>query len=178
MNDFLKDLRYSARMLLRVPSFSIAAIAALALGIATNTAMFSVVNTILLKPFLYPDSARIMMFQNVTQAGRFGSASPTEFNWWRQETPAFQDVSAYDFGVANLTGESLPEQIPTMHASAAFFRLCGVNALLGRTFTAEDDRPNALKTAVLAYWFWKRHFGGDTQVIGRPMTLNGERYEI
>src|SRR5262249_37411871 len=118
------------------------------------------------------------MFQNVTRSGRFGSASPTEFNWWRQETQAFQDVSAYDFGVANLTGESLPEQIPTMHASAAFFRLCGVNALLVRPFTAEDDRPNAPKTAVLAYSFWRRHFGGDPRVIGRRMTLSGDRYEV
>src|SRR5262249_19194057 len=118
MDDLLKDVRHSARMLLRTPSFTIAAIAALALGIATNTAMFSVVNTILLKPLVYPDSEKILMFQNITQSGRFGSASPTEFNWWRQQTQAFQDVSAYDFDSANLTGESLPEQIPTMHVSA------------------------------------------------------------
>src|SRR5689334_21355002 len=126
--EFLKDVRHSARMLSRTPSFTIAAVAALAVGIATNTAMFSVVNTILLKPFAYPGSEKIVMFQNVIRSGRFGSASPTEFNWWRQQT-AFQDVSAYDFDVANLTGEALPEQIPTMHTSADFFRLTGANAV-------------------------------------------------
>src|SRR6202049_997742 len=178
MDVFLKDLKHSARMFLQTPSFTIAAIAALALGIATNTAIFSVVNTVLLKPFAYPDPERIVMFQNIFPAGRSGSAAPTEFNWWRQQTQAFQDVSAYDFNVANLTGESLPEQIPTMRVSADFFRLCGANAVHGRTFTAEDDLPNAPKTVVLAYAFWQRRFAGDPQVIGRRMTLSDERYEI
>src|SRR6266481_3510765 len=136
MDGFLNDLKHSARMFLQTPGFTIAAIAALALGIATNTAIFSVVNTVLLKPFAYRDPGRIVMFQNIIPAGRFGSASPTEFNWWRQQTQAFQDISAYDFNVANLTGESFPEQIPTMHTSADFFRLCGANAVKGRTFTA------------------------------------------
>ncbi len=179
MDAFLKDLKHSARMFLRTPSFTIAAIAALALGIATNTAIFSVVNTVLLRPFAYPDPARIVMFEDTFQKSfRTGTASPAEFNWWRQQTGAFKDVSAYDFSVANLTGESFPEQIPTMHVSADYFRLCGANALHGRTFTAADDLPNAPKTVVLAYAFWQRHFGGDPQVIGRRITLNGERYEI
>ncbi|HEV3332286.1 MAG TPA: ABC transporter permease [Bryobacteraceae bacterium] len=178
MDAFLKDLKHSARMFRRSPGFTLTAIAALPLGIATNTAIFSVVNTILLKPFAYPDPERVVMFQNVFPAGRSGSAAPTEFNWWRQQTVAFQDVSAYDFNIANLTGESLPEQIPLMHVSANFFRLCGAYALKGRTFIAADDLPNAPKTAVLAYAFWQRHFGGDPHVIGRRMNLSGERYEI
>ena len=179
MQTLWQDLRYALRTLRKSPGFTIVAIAALALGIATNTAIFSVVNTVLLKPFAYPDPERIVMFQNTFRQGAWtGSASPTEFNWWRQQTEAFQYISAYDFDVANLTGESFPEQIPTMHASADFFRLCGAHALHGRTFTAEDDLPNAPKTVVLAYAFWQRHFGGDPQVIGRLMTLSGERYEI
>ena len=178
MDAFLKDLKHSARMFLQTPSFTITAIAALALGIATNTAIFSVVNTVLLKPFAYLNPERIVMFQNTFRQGWTGSASPTEFNWWRQQTEAFQYISAYEFNVANLTGESLPEQIPTMRASGDFFRLCGTNAVHGRTFTAEDDLPNAPKTVVLAYAFWQRHFGGDPQAIGRRMTLSGERYEI
>ncbi len=125
MDAFLKDLKHSVRMFLQTPSVTIAAIAALALGIGTNTAIFSVVNTVLLKPFAYPDPERIVMFQNT-----------------------------FDF------------------------RLCGAKALYGRTFTAEDDLPNTPKTAVLAYAFWQRRFGGEPKVIGRRMTLNGERYEI
>ena len=121
MDALLKDLKHSARMFLRTPGFTIAAMAALALGIAANTAIFSVVNTVLLKPFAYPDSDRIVMFQNTfRKAFRSGSASPMEFNWWRQQTQAFQDISAYDFNVANWTGESFPEQIPTMR------RQCGL----------------------------------------------------
>src|SRR5258707_2103396 len=107
MDAFLKDLKYSARMFLQTPSFTIAAIAALALGIATNTAIFSVVNTVLLKPFTYTDPERIVMFQNLYQQGSLGgTVSPTEFSLWRQQTAAFQDVSAYAFTVANLTGEA------------------------------------------------------------------------
>src|SRR5882762_8055304 len=144
MDAFLKDLKHSARMFLETPSFTIAAIAALALGIATNTAMFSVVNTDLLKPFAYSDPERIVMFQNMFQQGGLGgTASPAEFNWWRQQTTAFQDVSAYSlFDVVNLTGEAFPQQIQVMRVSADFFRVCGTNALHGRTFTAEHDLLN------------------------------------
>ena len=166
-------------MFLRTPGFAIAAVAALALGIAANTAIFSVINTVLLKPFTYPDSGRIVMFQNTFQQGiRSGSASPTEFNWWRQQTQTFQEIAAYDFNLANLTGVALPEQISTSHVSADFFRLCRANPLYGRTFTADDDRPNTAKTAVLAYSFWQRHFGADPEAIGRRISLNGERFEI
>src|SRR5437016_7188866 len=112
MDTFLKDLTHSVRMFRQTPSFTSAAIAALALGIATNTAIFSVVNTVLLKPFAYRDPERIVMFQNTfRRAPRTGSAAPAEFNWWRQQTGAFEDVSAYAFNIANLTGESFPEQI-------------------------------------------------------------------
>src|ERR1700722_16504154 len=132
MNGFLQDLKHSARTFLQTPSFTITAIAALALGIATNTAIFSVVNTVLLKPFAYPDPERIVMFQNTfRQFASTGSAAPTEFNWWRQPTEAFQYISAYDFNVANLTGESFPEQIPVMNVSAEFFQLFGANTLYG-----------------------------------------------
>jgi predicted permease len=178
MDAFLKDLKHSARMFLRAPGFTTAAAASLVLGIASNTAMFSVFDAVLLKPFVYPDPERIVMFQSTFPAGRTGSASPTLFNWWRQQTKGLQYISAYEFNVANWTGESFPEQIPTMRVSSDFFRLCGANALGGRTFTAADDVPNGPKTVVLAYSFWQRHFGGNPQVIGRRMTLNGERYEI
>jgi putative ABC transport system permease protein len=179
MDVFLRDLKHSARMFLRTPSFTIAAIAALALGIGTNTAMFSVVNTVLLKPLAFSDPERVVMFENkFRQGGSSGGASPSEYNFWRQQTRAFQDVSAYAFNVANLTGESVPEQIQTTRASANFFRLCGADILRGRTYTAEEDLPRAPKTAVLAHAFWQRRFGGDPNVLGKRMTLSGERYEI
>jgi putative ABC transport system permease protein len=178
MDEFLRDLKHAARMFLGTPGFTITAIGALTLGIASNTAIFSVVNTVLLKPFAYRDPQQIVMFQILYKGIRSGSASPTEFNWWRQQTQAFQDISAYDFPILNWTGESIPEQIPGMHASADFFRLCGASVVQGRTFTAADDLPHAPKTVVLAYSFWQRQFAGDPRVIGRRMTLDGERYEI
>jgi len=179
MDIFLRDLKHSACMFLRTPSFTIAAIAALALGIGTNTAMFSVVNTVLLKPLAFSDPERVVVFEKkYRQGGTSDTASPSEYNFWRQQTQAFQDVSAYAFNVANLTGESFPEQIQTTRASANFFRLCGADILYGRTYTAEEDLPRAPKTAVLAYSFWQRRFGGDPHVLGKRMTLSGERYEI
>jgi predicted permease len=179
MDGFLQDLKHSCRMFLQTPAFTVVVIAALALGIGANTAIFSVVNTVLLKPLAFPDPERIVLFQNLfKQGGRSGGASPNEYNFWRQQTQAFQDVSAYAFNVANLTGEATPEQIQTTRASANFFRLCGADLVRGRTYTAEEDLPRAPKTTVLAYGFWRRRFGGDPQVIGKRITLSGELYEI
>jgi putative ABC transport system permease protein len=179
MKAFLNDIRHSVRLLVRTPSFTIGAVATLALGIAANTAIFSIINTVLLKPFGYPDPPRIVMFQSrFQQAGIGGTASPTEFNVWRRQSTAFQDVSAYDFTVANLTGVGAPEQIPVMRVSADFFQLTGANAARGRIFTSEDDQPNAPGTVLLSYAFWQRHFAGDPDVIGRHITLGGEGREI
>src|SRR5579872_6124862 len=143
MDALVKDLKHAVRMFLKAPGFTAAALAALALGIAANTAIFSLVNTVLLKSFAYPDPDRIVMFQNIVLTGRSGSAAPTEFNWWRHEAQAFQYVSAYDFSVANWTGESVSQQIPIMDVSAGFFTLCGGRAALGRTFSPADDLPHA-----------------------------------
>ena len=178
MDAFLKDLKHSVRMFLQTPGFTFVVIAALALGIGTNTAIFSVVDTVLLKPGTYPDPDRMVMFQNVFKGGRGGGASPNEFNFWRQQTQVAQDVSAFTFNVANLTGEGAPEQIQMTRASADFFRLLGADMVRGRSYTHEEDLPKAPKTAVLAYGFWQRRFGGDPKVIGKRITLSGEIYEI
>src|SRR5690349_11534488 len=149
MDAFLRDLKHSVRLLRQRPSFTIAAIATLVLGIGTNTAMFSVVNTVLLKPFSYRDPARIVMFQNLFQQdGIGGTASPTEFNWWRRQI-AFQNVTAYSlFDTANLSGDSVPEQIHLMRVSAEFFSLFGATVKHGRPFSEADDLPNAPKNAI------------------------------
>lgn len=177
MDGVLRDLKHSAYIFVRTPAFTLTAVATLALGIAANTAIFSVINTIV-RPFTYKDPDRVVMFQNAIPAGRFGATSPTEFNWWRQQTQAFQDISAYGFGMANWTDASSPEQIPLMNVSADFFHLCGMDVARGRTFSPADELPNAPKTVMLAYRFWQRRFGGDPQIIGRRITLSGDRYEI
>src|SRR3984885_9809385 len=111
MRMLWQDLRYALCMLRKSPGFTIAAIAALALGIGANTAIFSVVNAVLLRPVLFPDSDHVVMFMNTFQGRMGGGASPTKFNVWRGQTEAFQDVAAYRFGPINLTGVDYPEQV-------------------------------------------------------------------
>jgi putative ABC transport system permease protein len=177
VDAFVQDLRQSVRMMRHSPAFTLAAVAALALGIGANTAIFSVVNTVLLRPLPYPDPNRLVMFLNTSPQGSGPGASPTKFNTWRRQTGAFQDVSAYRFSVVNLT-EGDPEQVGTAHVSADFFRLFGAHPIAGRTFAPSEDLPNGGHVAVLSEGFWKRRFGGDPMVVGRALSLNGEPHEV
>ena len=139
MANLWNDLKHSLRSLFKNPGFTIAAVAALALGIGTNTAVFTVVNTVLLKPLTYPDADRIVQFLLTSPEGKGPAASPTKFNNWRQQTSVLQDVAAYDFGGPgfNLTGDH-PEQVHGIHVSEAYFRLFGATPIVGRTFTADE----------------------------------------
>src|SRR5438552_6402245 len=148
MDTLVDDLRHAMRMLRQNPAFTAAAVAALALGIGANAAIFSVVNTVLLKPLPYPDPDRLMMFLNTSPQGSGPGASPTKFNVWRRQTGAFQDVSAYRFNAVNLTGASDPEQIAAGQVSADFFRLFGAPVALGRTFTSDEDLPGGGRVVV------------------------------
>src|ERR1700677_1686024 len=179
MGDFLSDLRYSFRMLISSPAFTVTAIAALALGIGANTAIFTVVNAVLLKPLTYPEPDRMVQFMNTFPEGNSGGASPVNFNTWRAQTSVFQDVSAYDFGGPgfNLTG-LLPAQVHGIHPSEAYFRLFGAPVVLGRTFTPQEDSPNGGHVVVIGYGFWQRKFGGNPNIIGTSVSLSNEPYTI
>jgi len=178
MERFLQDMRYAARSLSRTPRFTATVVAVLALGIAANTAMFSVVSAVLLKPFRYPDPDRIVIFTSSTSQGSASIASPTKFNVWRQQTEAFEDVSAYMFGSANLTGIDIPLQVTSAQVSESFFRLFGVTIIRGRSFTLDEDRPGGRRVTVLSESLWRRHFGGDPRVVGKAISLNGSPYEV
>jgi len=178
MEDFFRDLRHSLRMFRQTPGFTIAAIAALMLGIGANTAIFSVVNTVLLKPLPYPDPDRIVSFMNVGPNGSNPGASVPKFNTWRELTTVVEDASAYRMGVMNLTGGDNPEQLPSAQVTPDFFRLFGAQTIAGRVFTADEGRPNGGKVVVLGHGFWQRRFGGDPRVIGRTISLSGDSYEI
>jgi predicted permease len=178
MPTFWQDLSYAFRMLAKNPGFTIAAVLTLALGIGANTAVFSVVNTVLLKPLPYPDPDRIVMFLLTSPQGSGPGASATKFNVWREKTSVFQDVSAYRFGVVNLTGSAYSEQIHSGQVTADFFRLFGAPVIQGRTFTAEEDRPRAGRVAVISDGLWKRHFGADPQILGKNISLSGDPYEV
>jgi putative ABC transport system permease protein len=180
MGDFLKDFRHSLRMFLKAPGFTIAAVAALALGIGANTAIFSVVNAVLLKPLTYPDPDRIIRFLLTSPNGSGPGASVPKFAVWREQTSVFQDVAAYDFGGAglNLTGGDQPEQIRGAHATANYFHLFGAPFELGRPFTAEEDRPRGPHLVVISDGLWKRHFGADQKILGKLIELGGEPYTV
>jgi len=178
MGSFLQDLKHSIRMFLHAPAFTITAVLALALGVGANTAIFSLINTVLLKPVNFPDPERIVMFMNVSPQGSGPGASPVKFNFWRSQTQSFQDVAAWRFGVANYKAGDLPEQIQETQASADFFPLFGATTVHGRTFTKDEDRPGGRDVAVLAYGLWQNRFAADPNVIGKTITLSGAPHEI
>ena len=145
MSDFW-DNQHAVRMFRANPGFTLAAIAALALGIGINTAIFTVVDAVLLKPLTYPDADRIVQFLITSPQGNGAGASIPNFVALQQQTSVFQDVAAYDFGGPgfNLTGDR-PEQVHGIHVTEAYFRLFGAPVMLGRTFTAQEDSPNGGK---------------------------------
>jgi putative ABC transport system permease protein len=178
MEYFFQDLRHSLRMFLRNPGFTLTAIAAITLGVGANTAIFSLVNRVLLKPMPYPAADRIVFFMNTFPEGSGGGASPARFNFWKAQTESIQDAAAWRFGVANYNSGGHPEQIQETLATADFFRLLGATTLYGRTFTPDEDQPGARDVVVLTHGFWQRRFGSDPAVIGRTIVLSGMPHEI
>jgi putative ABC transport system permease protein len=179
MRDFLSDLRYSFRVLIANPAFSLTAVAALALGIGANTAIFTVVDNVLLKPLPYPEPDRMVQFMRTFPNQNDPESSPVNFNTWHAQTSMFEEVSAYDSGGPgfNLTG-AVPEQAHGIHVTASYFRLFGAPVMLGRTFTSEEDSPHGGHLAVISYGFWQRRFGGDPHIVGTTISLGDESYTI
>ena len=178
METLVQDVKHSLRILRQSPGFTAAAIAALTLGIGTNTAIFSVVNSVLLKPAPFPDPDRMVMFMNTSPQGSGGGASPTKFQHWREQTSVVQDVSAFRTGVVNLTGNGFSEQLQSAQVSADYFRLFGARTIRGRTFTPQEDLPNGDKVVVLSDGFWKRRFAADPAIIGKTISLGGDPYMV
>lgn len=178
MEQFWRDVTHSVRAFLKTPGFTLTALAALALGIGANTAVFSVVNTVLLRPVPFPNPDRLVIFMNTSPQGSGSNASPAKFDLWRRQTGAFQDVSAFRANVANLTGVDEPEQIPVGQVSADFFTLFGAPIARGRTFSADEDLPNGGHVAVVSYGFWQRRFGGRDDVIGQTLSLDNQPHVI
>jgi putative ABC transport system permease protein len=178
MERFIQDLKYSLRMLRQHPGFTIAAISALALGIGATTAVFSVVNAILLRPFPYPDPDRIVMFMNTSPNGSGPAASPAKFAHYMRQTNVIQDVSAIRTVTVNYTGGDLPEQISSGQVSSPFFNLLGAKTIIGRTFSPDEDKPNAQHVAILSYGWWVRRFASDRAILGKTISLSGDPYVV
>ena len=174
-----QDVRFALRQLRRNPGFTIAAVAALALGIGANTAIFTVVNAVLLKPLTYPDADRMVEFLAPTILANNFLACIPEFHAYQRQTSVFQQVAAYDMAGPgfNLTGDR-PEQLHGIHVTEGYFRLFGAPVILGRTFTPQEDSPNGGKVVVLSYGLWQRKFGGDPGIVGKSLSLGNEPYTI
>ena len=179
MADFWDNFKHALRMFRTNPGFTFAAVAALALGIGINTAIFTVVDAVLLKPLTYPDSDRMVQFLIMTPQGKGTGISIPDFVLLEQQNTVFQDVAAFDWGGPgfNLTGDR-PEQVRGIHVTRAYFRLFGAPVMLGRSFTAQEDSPNGGKVVVLSYGLWQRKFGGKPNIIGTALSLGNEPYTV
>ncbi|HSK11162.1 MAG TPA: ABC transporter permease [Vicinamibacterales bacterium] len=175
---FLKDLKHSLRAFAKSPSFTLAALAALTLGIGTTTAIFSVVNAVLLEPVAIPEPDRVVMFMNTSPQGSGPAASPAKFQHYRQQSAVVQDVAAFNTGVVNFTGGSVVEQLRSARVSKDFFRLFGAPVALGRTFAADEDLPSGPRVVVLSHGFWTTRFEGKGDVVGKTVSLSGAPYTI
>jgi putative ABC transport system permease protein len=180
METLLQDIRYGVRMLARHRGFTAVAVLTLALGIGVNTAIFSVVNELLLRPLPYRDAERIVMLweKNTQLDARQGTASRANFRGWREQSKSFESMAAFSDQRLNLTGVGEPEEVAAQFTTPELLRVLGVEPIIGRGLTEEDARPAAPKVAVLGYGLWQRRFGGDPAVVGKPITLNGVPYIV
>src|SRR5215203_3791346 len=176
--DLMRDARHSLRMFRQSPGFTVAAVAALALGIGANTAIFSIINVVLLKPVPFPEVDRLVVFQTTGTQGPFNAGSPAKFQHWREQTSIVEDVSAYTSNVVNLTAGGFPEQIRAGRVSADYFRLFGAPVDRGRTFTADEDRPGGNRVVVLSRALWTRRFGSDPRIVGKTISVGGDPYVV
>jgi len=183
MNGFFKDVHYSIRMFLRSRWFTVTAVVALALGIGATTAIFSIVNTVLLRPLPIFQSNRFVMLMTtgIFETGEriFDSdASQAKFEHWRAQSSVLQDVSAFSPGVMNYAGGDSAEQLRSMHASTDFFRCWGIRILQGRTFALEETLPNGPHVALISEGLWRGRLAGDSQIIGKAISLSGTAYSV
>ncbi len=178
MQDLWQDLRFGARMLLKQPGFTLIAVLTLALGIGANTAIFSIVNAVLLRPFAYQAPERLVIVQERISAGGITVSYPN-FADWRAQNKAFASIAAVRGNENfNFTGAGEPERLQGRLVSAEFFSTLGIKPLVGRDFLAEEDRPGATPAVILSYGFWQRRFGADQGILGKPLTLNNQSFTV
>ncbi len=181
MRALMQDLKFGMRMLAKNPGFTAVAVLTLALGIGANTAIFSVVNAVLLRPLPYRDPGRLVEISEKypKQGVLWFAVAPANFLDWQQQNHVFENMAIFGMWSEELyvAGGGQPEQLQGRRVSASFFPLLGVQPILGRTFLPEEDRPGQ-RVIVLTYAFWQRRFGSDLNVIGRRITLNRESYTV
>ena len=180
METLLKDLHYSLRRLLRQPGFTAVVVITLALGIGANTAIFSVVSAVLLRPLPFPEPDRLVMIWEDASLAGFPRATPAPANYadWRAQNQVFEDVAALSKRSFNLTRDGEPERITAWGVTANFLPTLGVSPFLGRAIQPEDDKPQARKVAIVSYGLWQQRYGGERSIIGKELLLDGEKYVV
>src|SRR5258708_1479006 len=174
MHNFWQDVRYGARSIGKNPGFAILAILALALGIGANTAIFSVLNGVLLRPLGYADPSRLVV---ILHEGKF-PVSPAAYLAWRKQSSSFEQLAAAQLWGATLTGSDHAEKLAGMQVSANLFEALGVPPARGRTFDASEDQPAPKHVGVLSYQLWQRRFASDPGIVGQQIVLNGDSYAV
>ena len=180
METLFKDIRYGIRGLLKRPGFTAIAVITLALGIGANTAIFSVVNVVLLRSLPYSEADRlVMIWEDATFAGfPHNTPAPANFADWQSQSHSFEGMAALTTRSFNLTGEGEPEKIEGNGVTANFFSLLGTQPMLGRGFIPEDDTPQSNKVVVVSYELWQRILGGEPSIVGKNILLNGEKQTV
>ena len=182
MKALLQDFRYALRMLVKAPGFAVVAVLTLALGIAANTAIFSVVNSALLRPLAYREAQELYIIRVIVPAlAKFAPSLPANlagFSIWQKELRSFDGIAIVEATSRDLTGQGQAEEIPIVQGSSNLFDVLGVRPALGRTFLPEEDAPGRDHVAILSDWFWRDRFRADPSLVGQTILLDGVPYEV
>jgi putative ABC transport system permease protein len=180
METVLKDFRYGIRSLLKRPGFTAIAVITLALGIGANTAIFSLVNAVLLRSLPFADPDRLVMIWEDASFAGFPRNTPAPANYldWKTQGQSFADMAAQDMRSFNLTGDGEPEKVEAFGVTANYFPLLGIKPALGRAFTNEEDTPGANRVVIINHNLWQERYGGEQNIIGRQLSLSGEKYTV
>jgi putative ABC transport system permease protein len=185
IDTFYQDIRYGLWMLRRNPGFTFVAVLTLSLGIGANTAIFSVVNAMLLRSLPYYDPQRLVHvtgWEDVKEDGKGGSgseiSSAADYIHWREQSQTFDHLVAYTTGQTYLTERGEPEQLDAVRVTANLFPALGITPQLGRAFTPDEDRPGGALVAILSYAYWQRRFSGDPAIIGQSLKLDGRSRQV
>src|ERR1700741_73729 len=178
MGTFVQDIRYAIRMLAKNPGFTIIAVLTLALGIGANTAIFSVVSGVLLRPLPYPEPDRLISLSEKTANFESSSISYPNFLDWQRQNTSFSAMAAYRQEDYSLTGNGETERVRVGMISHNFFDILGIHPVAGRLFTAEEDRLGTTKVALIGAGLWERKFGASPDILGKTLTINGDGYTV
>ena len=180
MSDLMRDLRHAARRLARTPVFTLATLLTLALGIGANTAIFSVVNTVLLKPLPFAEPDRLVGLWQTAPGVNINdlNASIADYVTYREESRTLADVAIWNRTALTVTGLGEPERVDAISATFRLLPMLGVQPILGRAFTERDDEDSSPEVVMLGHGYWQRRFGGDPAVVGRRIMVDGTPREI